>query len=459
MMKRLSILVVIMGLGSAAVAQPDMGALQDPLNASNTARHLPSYLGDRFNKVQVNFLNPYLSLGSNFATVGEAKEYLQSDKYTRDMISATISKLRSNENIIAGSVDVSILNVAFNIANKNGNKAFSLGFGVNERVEVSTAFDQETFLLAFSGNKQFAGQRIEIAPRFNGLAYTEYYVAAAWNIRPNSSNWVIKPAVRLSYLSGQANIEMDEDNTITLETEQNGRYLDFGLNYSINTSLSGDSVKLTGSSFNINNKEFQSGAGSGFGMDLGVRVSPRPGVLLNIGLMDVGSIRFTKNTTNIYNFSSYKYEGEELSFTENQNIDLDSLASFARPNYSYNEYSVSLPTRLILNGSIALDRKDRGKTSYYKHTLSAMYVQGFRNYLTATTTPYLTVGYTHSFGGTFNLGANAGAGGLWGASFGVIASVKAGPLLFGLRTNNILPLIAENAGRGTDLGMLLGLAF
>jgi hypothetical protein len=458
-MKKLSVLFVLLGLGLTAAAQPDMAAVQDPFNASNTARHLPTYLGDRFNKFQVNLFNPYVSLGSNFASLGDAKEYIQADKISSEMIGASIDKLRSKDNIIAGSLDLSIVSAAFNVGGKDGRKAFSLGFGVNERVELSTDFNQEAFLLAYSGNKQFAGQTIQIAPRFNGLAFTEYYVAAAWNIRPRFTDVVIKPAVRLSYLSGQASVEMDEDNAITLYTEPEGRYLDFGLNYNINTSLGGDSVKLSGSSFNTNDKNFASGSGSGFGMDLGVRVSPRPGILLNATIMDIGSIRFSKNVTNIYNNSSYRYEGQELTFAENQSLDLDSLAEFAQPKYSYNDYSVTLPTKLVLNGSIGLVRKEGKKINYYKHTLSGMYVQGFRNYLTATTVPYLSVGYTRNFGGVFNLGVNAGAGGLWGGNVGLLASVKAGPLLFGLRTNNILPIVAPNAGRGTDLGILLALAF
>ncbi len=458
-MKKLLAVLFMAGLSHPAQAQADMAALQDPHNAANAARHLPTYLGDRFSGFQVTVLNPYISIGSNFATVADAKEYLTADKITSELIGGTVSRLRSQDNIIAGSVDIAVVNAAFNISNKAGHKAFSIGFGVNERVELSTVFNQETLLLAYKGNKQFAGRSVELAPRFNGLAFMEYYLAAAWNIRPRFSELVIKPAVRLSYLSGQASVDMREANSISLFTEQDGRYLDFNLNYNINTALGADSVKLTGSSFNLNDKSFQGGSGSGFGIDLGLRVSPRPGILLNVGVIDIGSIRFTKNTTNIYNHSSYRYEGQELTFTENQSFDLDSLAGFARPNYSYNDYRVELPTKLIISGSIGLNKGDGRSGSYYGHTLCGMYVQGFSNYLTATTVPYVALGYTRSFGGVFNIGANAGVGGLWGGNIGLLASVKAGPFLFGLHSNNILPLVAPAAGRGADIGMLLGLAF
>jgi hypothetical protein len=458
-MKKLLLCFLLTGFHLAAFAQLDMGALQDAHNTANAARHLPTYLGDRFNKFQITILNPYVSLGSSFANVSEVEDFLNADKITSEMIGASIRRMRSKDNIIAGSVDVAIVNAAFNLDSKDGHKAWSIGLGVNERAEVSTVFNQEAFLLAYSGNKQFAGQTVQIAPRFNGLAYTEYYVALAYNFRPGNSDWVIKPALRLSYLAGQANVEMREGNAITLYTEPEGRYLDFGLDYNINTSLGGDSVKLSGSSFNLNDKAFQGGAGHGIGMDLAVRVSPKPGIHFNIGLMDVGAITFDKNPTNIYNHSSYRYEGQELTFAEDQGLNLDSLAELAKPNYSYNSYTVELPTKLVITGSVGLNKRDNKRESYYRDQISGLYQQGFLNYLSATTTPYIALGYTHSFNGKFNLGANAGVGGIWGGNVGVIASLKAGPFLFGLHSNNILPLIAPNSGRGSDLGMLLGLAF
>ncbi len=459
MKKNVLLLLLAATLCLPASGQLNIASLQDGHDATNAARHLPTYLGDRFQTVAVTVFNPYVSIGSNFATVADAKDIFTSDKITSETIGRTINKLRNGDNNIAGIVDIAILNVAFNTTDRSGHKAFSIGFGANERVEVNTAFNQETLLLAYNGNKQFAGQTVSIAPRFNGLAWTEYYVSAAYSIRPGGGDLVIKPAVRLAYLSGQASVEMSRDNAIDVYTEKDGRYLDFGLNYNINTSLGGDSVKLAGSSFNVNNKSFSGGAGSGFGMDLGLRISPKPGILLNVGLMDIGSIHFTKNVTNIYNHSTYRYEGQELTFAQDQSIDLDSLAGFARPNYSYNDYTVKLPTKLVIAGSVGLNKSEHGNSSYYRDQLTLTYLQGFRNYLSASTTAYVAVGYTRSFGGVFNLGANAGLGGTWGGNVGLLASVKAGPFLFGLNTNNILPLIAQRAGRGTDVGMLLGLAF
>lgn len=459
MKKAISILACISITAATARAQINIGALQDGHNAANAARHLPTYLGDHLKKIQVTLFNLYVSLGSSFATYKDARDYIRADYITSELIGNTIDKLDPENNNINGSADIALLNIAFSISDKSGRKAAALGFGVNERVELNTLFNDNLLLLAYRGNKQFAGQTVNIVPRFNGIAFTEYYVAASLNVAPEYSNVTIKPAVRLSYLSGQASINMPKDNAISLYTEPQGRYLDFGLNYTVNASLGEDSIRLEGSSFNLNDKSIRQGAGSGFGVDLGVRVSPSPGVSVNLGVMDVGSIRFKSSVTNMFNHSAYRYEGQELTFTEDQSINLDSLAGLAKPNYTHKAYTVRLATKLILAGSIGLGRIEKKSGAYYRHQLTGMYLQGFANYLSSTTRSYVAVGYTHSFNNVLNLGANTGVGGIAGGTFGLLASVKLGAFLFGLNSGNILPLIAPGSGRGTDAGMLLGFAF
>ncbi len=457
-MKRI-IIAAIATTSIQANAQFNIGIFQDGHNAANAARYMPTYLGDKFDKVQITLANPYVSIGSNFTTVRNTIDFFTADNITSEMIGKSISRLKKRENNMNGVVDVAILNVAFNIPNKDGRKGWSLGFGVNERVEVNTSFNKETLLLAYSGNKQFADKTITLDPRFNGLAFTDYYVSAAYNIRPRYSDLVIKPAIRISYLSGQASVNMPKNNSISLYTQPDGRYLDFGLNYTINTSTSSDSVTLDGSSFNVERKSFEPGAGNGYGMDLGVRISPKPGLLFNIGVMDIGSIRFKKNVTNMYNYSNYRYEGEEITFNQGQSIDLDSLSGIAKPNYSHNGYTVNLPTRFIFSGSIGLGKAEAKGGLWYKHQLCLTYLQGFENYLSATKAPYVALGYTRSFNNVLNLGVNAGVGGVSGSSIGVLASVKVGFFSIGFSTSNIIPLIDASTAKSVDGAMMMVMSF
>ncbi len=457
-MKTLFALIIFCSLTIPSFAQLHIAALQDPFDASNAARHLPTYLGDGFQRFQVNVFNPYFSLGSNFTSIGDAREFLRSNVISDELIGRNISKMHATDNLITGSFDLAILNLSVNLNDESAPVRVTLGAGVNERMELSTAFNQESFRFAYAGNEQFASEYVELAPRFDALAFSEYYVALACNVQ-NNEGWSIKPAIRLSYLSGQVSVDMQQTNSIAVYTDAEGRYLDFSLNYNINTSLGADSVRLDGSSFNLNEKSLHSGLGSGYGIDLGLRVTPKPGLDFNIGISDLGSIRFANNTTNIYNHSTYRYEGVDVNFVNEQSLSLDSLSSFARPNYAHEAYSVSLPTRLIISGSFGFGEVNNGNAHYFRHLLTGMYLQGFSNHLSATKVPYIGVGYTYSIGDIVHAGINAGIGGVFGPQVGLMASLKAGPLRFGLQSNNILSLISSQAGRGIDAGLLLALAF
>jgi hypothetical protein len=451
---------LFLALGAApAAAQLNMGALQDAHNSVNASRHLPTYLGDHFSTFQISVLNPYVSVGSNFASYQNAKDLLRADRLSSGLIGSTLNDLRTENNSVAGSLDMSIVNAAYNIRDKRGRKLLTLGAGVNERVEVSSSFNQELLQLAAYGNKQFAGQTIDILPRFNGMAFTEYYIAGSLSIAPKYSPLVIRPAIRLSYLSAQAGIQMQRENSLRMFTEADGRYLDFNLAYRVDAALGTDSIRLDGNSFNVNDKSFRGGSGSGFGMDLALRVSPMSGLSFNVGLMDIGSINFRKGMTNMYNTSSYRYEGTAIDFNGNTALNLDSIASLAKPNYSHESFKMNLPTKLIISGSYGLQPQLEKGLTWYRHQLSFLYLQGFDNYLSSTTRPLLSAGYTYSMRNVLNLGVNAGVGGIYGGSIGALASLKLGAFRIGVNSNNLLSLLAPKTGRGADGGVMLALAF
>lgn len=458
-MKKTIISLSLLAITIHTHAQVNIAAFQDGHNTAGATHYLPTYFGDRFQTVQISIGSTYAGIGSNFTTVRSATEYFTADKITNEMIGGTIDHLNKKDNNINGVADVTIVNAAFNFSNRSGHKTLSIGAGVNERVELNTVFNMQTLLLAYAGNQQFAGQTINITPRFNGVAFTEYYIGAAYNLRPQNSDMVIKPAIRLSYLSGQANVSMPGSNSINMYTDPNGRFLDFGLNYSINTSSSNDSATFGGNSFNINGKTFEPGAGSGLGMDLGLRISPKPGMLFNIGVKDIGSIRFKKNTTNMFNFSHYTYEGQDIAFNEGQALNLDSIGNVAQPNYSHNDYTVKLPTKLIINGAMGFGKGDSKAGIWYRHQLVLTYIQGFDNYLSSTKSPYVALGYTRSFNNILNLGLNAGVGGVSGSTLGVLASLKLGFFNIGVSSNNIIPLIDASSGKATDAALILVATF
>jgi hypothetical protein len=86
-------------------------------------------------------------------------------------------------------------------------------------------------------------------------------------------------------------------------------------------------------------------------------------------------------------------------------------------------------------------------------------VQGMADYLNTTTKPVLHAGYTYSFLNILNIGTGMTLGGLNGFMAGAHLSLKANFFKLGFASNNLLPLISDKAGRGTDIHVFLGFSF
>src|SRR4051812_40717575 len=111
MKRTIALLSATLALCVSAQAQLNLGALQDGHNSGNAARHLPTFLGDHVGRAQVTLFNPYVSIGSSFATFRDARDYITSDKITNELIGNTINHLDPEDNNINGVVDVALLDV------------------------------------------------------------------------------------------------------------------------------------------------------------------------------------------------------------------------------------------------------------------------------------------------------------------------------------------------------------
>lgn len=453
-----SALISIFSLGySVGVdAQVDVSSFNNSHSGLAASNLLPSYLGDGFKKIEITTFNPYVHLGSNFTNASNLKAYLNEDTYRDALINSTLSDLREENNIQAG-LRLSILSLGLNLNNKNGKSGFSIGAGANEVVEANVLFNKEVYLLAYRGNKQFAGQTVNLAPRVNALAYMEYYISGAANLTIPGTDFLIKPAVRLRYLIGQASIYTQHQSELSMFTEQDGRYLDIRSKYEVHSSTAVDTLKLGEDDFTFDQSTFQAGVGKGLGMDFGLRIEPMENLSINLGLSDVGSINFTKNTSTLYSDTGFRYEGQSFRFTDEfDKFSVDSFAAVLNPKYHYDAFRVPLPTKFLLTAHYGVGKVEKNNQSFYRSTLSLVYVQGMSNYFSATTTPWVILGYNRNFNTILNAGINAGLGGLYRANVGASLSVKAGFFRIGVSSNNLLPLFAGTSGRGTDLAILIG---
>jgi hypothetical protein len=464
-------------------AQLNIAEIQNPHQSLNGARYLPTQLGEGFDKVEVQLMHPYLSFGNNVFSFNDIKELANTSTITPELISYALDKLKK-KNIFYFGTDVNIFNIGVNVLHKDKTPFLSFGFSVRQKNEFNFQYNSELFSLIYNGNKQFAGQTISLAPSFNFLSYTDFALGAAGNIPvPKMGKFLnvnIKPAVRLRYIKGIANLNMPE-NAITMLTAEDGRSIDFGFNYDIHLSLpidtgsindvikntTGTASSTTGASPNINYKKIQSelfkGNGKGLGVDWGVRVDLMPNLSFNVGFTDMGFVKFAKNSITVSNHNHYIFEGYEVKYfnDQQQNItsQVDTVIAKLKPEISYGGYSVPLGSKLIFSTNFKLSKREKRNMIYYKHNFNFTYVQGFSNYLSSVKRAYMCLGYLYSIGNVCNLGVNGSLGGLTLATVGAQITFKISKVKFGINSNNILPLISLNAGRGTDIGILTAMSF
>jgi hypothetical protein len=423
------------------------------------ASQLPSLLGDDIRTAEIHLFNIYGGFGNNFISANNLQQLSNSGSLSNDYIDNILRKSPKEATLWAGA-DIPVMNLFFNVNKKAREPFLSFGLGVREKIDFNFNLNKDLLSLMYKGNKQFADQTVNLSPSVNFLFYNEYFFAAAAQFKlfktDSTKGITIKPAMRLRYLNGMASIYMP-DSHIDMYTHPDGRYIDFTTTLEANMSTSVDTPDAEGVLENIDLGSVKS-SGKGLGIDLGVGVTLLENLQVHAALIDMGSINFTRNTINYTKNDSYTYDGIDID-TKGDPISTAKLESFLQPEKTYNSYKMPLPTRLVLSGFYGLKHKTKRKVPYYVHNVSLTYVQGFRNYLSATKHPTLNLGYAYSLGNMVNTGVNFTLGGLNKVMAGAHMGFRLGAIKLGFASNNVLPIITTKAGRGTDVNLYLGFYF
>ena len=450
-------LVVLSGLNTQA--QYNFSQINNPHTHNLAASQLPSLLGDDMRTGEIHFLNPYLGFGNNFISAYDVQQLSQSGKLSNEYIDGILNKIPKEANLWAG-LDMPIFNIFFNVNKKVREPFISFGLGMRSKVDVNVTMNKDLFSLAYQGNKQFAGETVNLSPSMNFLFYNEYFLAAAGQFKilnlGKLKTITVKPAMRLRMLNGMASLSMP-DSRIDMYTEPDGRYVEFNTQLEANMSSSVDTPDVEGGFGDFDLQSLKA-SGKGFGLDLGLGVTLFENIKVHIGVTDMGSINFNRNAINYSKNASYTYDGVDLNDPENT-INAGSLEEIIQPDKSYNSYKMSLPTRFILSGSYQLKLKQKRKVPYYVHNISSTYVQGFSNYLSSSRSPALNMGYAYNFKNIINTGANITLGGLNKFMGGGHLGLRLGAIKLGFASNNLLPIVSSKAGRGTDFNMYFGIYF
>src|SRR5690606_29142019 len=111
-------------------------------------------------------------------------------------------------------------------------KNVSFSLGVAERFGMNWGFSKNMLSLFWKGNKQWAGEKVELTPfAVNAAWYREFVTGAALDIF-RKENLFVRAGTRVKFIQGLAALHMPVA-LIELTTDVQGKYLLFDYDYDL----------------------------------------------------------------------------------------------------------------------------------------------------------------------------------------------------------------------------------
>ena len=297
---------------------------------------------------------------------------------------------------------------------------FNWFIGIYDRAHTDLSIPENLFKLVFEGNKQFAGQTIDLGGfSFNLYGYQQVQTGLFYD-----NGLGQKLAISASYLNGN-------------------KYISYAVpQLSFYTSEIGDEIavnwELQYRQSNLENNGYTTSNGSGFSTDLMYQFSYDSSTevenYFKIEINDLGFINWSENSTTITSSDSIFYDGyyikdvQEISDSLIQNLRIDNGVE----SYSYlksGKFTTYLPTRISIN-------------IYQQHNKKMAMNLGMSYRTNANYTPYLF--FEEHFYATSNIdiAGRLSYGGYSKLSYGLNVRAKFKSIGLFLGTNNIEGLVA-----------------
>ncbi|MBL4594325.1 MAG: hypothetical protein JKX68_11000 [Flavobacteriales bacterium] len=316
-----------------------------------------------------------VSFGANY-TYGSSvmnneflNKFIFGGKIDREHKDKAYQKLSSN-NRLGGDLNYS-LNVVIPLDTFFGKTNISFKVGLEIIEHMDGEFSSDLFKFTFDGNKQFAGENIEIG----GTNYN-YYKYQQLNLGLINYKYydekLAKEGVVFSIIMAE------EHKAITVRegsifTEELGREIDVDLNYLYNSS---DTANKGIGAFN----------GFGVSTDLFTEFYLKNGDKVYLGVEDLGFIHWNKNSLEVATDSTFHFEGIvvdnlfDLNDTLLSNISKDSIINSISTSNEKGDYSVALPTAVNINYTKVLNEKWKINIGVYHKILSNYFPLIYTNY-------------------------------------------------------------------------------
>ncbi len=180
-------------------------------------------------------------------------------------------------------------------------KAWQVGVGHRARVTAEALATNELLELSFEGNAGAIGETIDLRPRARGMAYQQFYLQLGKQV-----NDKLTLGARFAYLDGSGFARLSGDR-LSVHTDPDYYQLTFAGDLSLQTA--GLDVQLSDGNGSIDIPERYTGAGKGFGIDLGATYRLAEKLQLGFAIRDLGIIRWSEQAVTHRFSETFTYTG------------------------------------------------------------------------------------------------------------------------------------------------------
>ncbi|PCI93669.1 MAG: hypothetical protein COB15_15940 [Flavobacteriales bacterium] len=388
---------------------------------SSFAQNNNVFFADTSQSLNVLFGAEYV-YGSSVMSNQFFNKFIFGGKIEREDKDKAYEKLSGN-NRLGGDLNY-YFNVQIPLDTIFGKSTISLVTGLEHVEHVDARFSSDLFKFTFDGNKQFAGESIDI-----GRTNFNYYKYQKLNIGFINYKYFDKKLAKEGIILSI--IKAEEHKTVSISegsifTEELGREIDVDLNYLYNAS-------------DTANKGIMAFNGVGFSVDLFTEFLLKNGDKIYAGIDDLGFVYWNSNSLDIAADSSFHFEGVvidnlfDLNDSLVSNLSQDSILKNLYTRNEKKSYTIGLPASINMNYTKLLNDKWKVNVGVYHKILS--------NYL-----PFLSTNVYYSFNKKLMAKAHISYGGYGKLNTG-LAFAKSVSTYFNIfiGTNNLEAFITPNS--------------
>ena len=441
-MRKCLIYTILMTMGFIGAFAQDNLHLQFQYRGSVAgAQYLPSTQTLPEHKVETSF--QYSAYVANKSITYQSIRDIQTqNSLTTQEVDEIINQLDDDNKIGVGQ---NFLVFGFGLKTKIKGHPFAWSFTISDRLNANLHIPKKLVQLVWQGNKQFEGETLDLSKTsISGVYFREFSMGMATQVK-EWNNWTCRGGMRLNYYMGLSGITNPTQKFLfTTAVEADYIEMDYNFHY-LYTGIE---------DFNLFNPK-----GHGIGLNLGTTFSYKEKLHFDLGITDIGSIKFSKNITGIGDENTIHFKGLGLDELINPTAFLDSLEVLFTPeidSLGQKSFNVPVGTRLSFMTSWFF-----GKTllSHRQQALYFFYSQGFSEQASSTIQPKLTLAYHRPLFWHIDLGISSSWGGFNDFAIGAMVGMHFKHFNLSVQSDDLTGFILPDQATGAGLGVLFQVLF